>query len=168
MENFKFLNEEEIKKEYEKIMNDIECREIIGEFLEEISPKGHKEVTQKIKTYLGEFLDQKNIKYEYVYYLNSDKQYSRKFYCRTLILKLSNGIKSYEITIKEGFENDCIGGFYDDIININLKYKKENLEKKKARIEENFENAILSINIYNQKLKELIKLWESFGYFAKH
>ena len=44
---------------------------------------------------------------------------------------------------------------------------KEKIKTQEEEMEQNFENAFLSINRYNQKLTELIRLRDSFGYLAK-
>lgn len=166
-EEFKFLDKEEVKKEYKSIKKDFETRELIGEFLEEISKKGHKEVTKRIETYLKEFLDKRNVEYGAIYFNNEDFQYGEKYFDRKLIINLSNAIKPYKIEIKNGYENKFRGGFFDNLLNNNVIYKKDYIEEQKTQKEKEFENAFLSINRYNQKLKDLVNLRDSFGYLAK-
>jgi len=166
-EEFRFLDKEELKKEYQNIKKDFETRELIGEFLEEISKKGHKEVTRRIETYLKEFLDKRNIEYKNIFLQNLDSNYSRKYFDRALIINLSNTIKTYTIEIKNGYEDNFSGGFFDNLFSNNVKYQKDYIEKQKTQKEKEFENAFLSINRYNQKLTELIRLRDSFGYLAK-
>lgn len=166
-EGFKFLNKEELKKEYQSMQKNFATRELIGEFLEEISKKGHKEVTKRIETYLKDFLDKRNIEYGAIFLQNLDTNYNEKFFDRALIINLSNVIKTYSIEIKNGYESNYRGGFYDNLFTDNVEYRKDYIEKQKAQKEKEFENAFLSINKYNQKLKELIKLRDSFGYLAK-
>ena len=166
-EGFKFLNKEELKKEYQSMQKNFATRELIGEFLEEISKKGHKEVTKRIETYLEEFLDKRNIEYEKIFLQNLDTNYSEKFFDRALIINLSNAITTYTIEIKNGYESNYRGGFYDNLFTDNVKYRKDYIEKQKMQKEKEFENAFLSINRYNQKLTELIRLRDSFGYLAK-
>ena len=57
--------------------------------------------------------------------------------------------------------------FFDNLFSNNVKYQKDYIEKQKTQKEKEFENAFLSINKYNQKLTELIRLRDSFGYLAK-
>lgn len=166
-EEFRFLDKEELKKEYQNIKKDFETRELIGEFLEEISKKGHKEVTRRIETYLKEFLDKRNIEYKNIFLQNLDSNYSRKYFDRALIINLSNTIKTYTIEIKNGYEDNFSGGFFDNLFSNNVKYKKDYIEEQKTQKEKEFENAFLSLNRYNQKLTELIRLRDSFGYLAK-
>lgn len=166
-EEFRFLNEEELKKEYQNTKKNFEIRELIGEFLKEISKKGHKEVTKRIETYLKEFLDKRNIEYKNIFLQNLDANYGRKYFDRALIINLSNTITTYTIEIKNGYEDNYGGGFYDNLYSNNVVYRKDYIEKQKTQREIEFENAFLSINKYNQKLKELIKLRDSFGYLAK-
>lgn len=166
-EEFRFLNEEELKKEYQNTKKNFEIRELIGEFLKEISKKGHKEVTKRIETYLKEFLDKRNIEYKNIFLQNLDANYGRKYFDRALIINLSNTITTYTIEIKNGYEDNYRGGFYDNLYSNNVVYRKDYIEKQKTQREIEFENAFLSINKYNQKLKELIKLRDSFGYLAK-
>ena len=166
-EEFRFLDKEELKKEYQNIKKDFETRELIGEFLEEISKKGHKEVTRRIETYLKEFLDKRNIEYKNIFLQNLDSNYSRKYFDRALIINLSNTIKTYTIEIKNGYEDNFSGGFFDNLFSNNVKYQKDYIEKQKTQKKKEFENAFLSINRYNQKLTELIRLRDSFGYLAK-
>lgn len=166
-EEFRFLDEEELKKEYQNIKKDFEIRELIGEFLEEISKKGHKEVTKIIETYLKEFLDKRNIEYGGIFLQNLDANYGRKYFDRALIINLSNTITTYAIEIKNGYEDNYRGGFFDNLFSNNVKYQKDYIEKQKTQKEKEFENAFLSINRYNQKLTELIRLRDSFGYLAK-
>lgn len=166
-EEFRFLDKEELKKEYQNIKKDFEIRNLLGEFLEEISKKGHKEVTKRIETYLKEFLDKRNIEYKNIFLQNLDANYSRKYFDRALIINLSNTIKTYTIEIKNGYEDNFSGGFFDNLFSNNVKYQKDYIEKQKTQKEKEFENAFLSINRYNQKLTELIRLRDSFGYLAK-
>lgn len=166
-EEFRFLNEEELKKKYQNTKKNFETRELIGEFLKEISKKGHKEVTKRIETYLKEFLDKRNIEYKNIFLQNLDANYGRKYFDRALIINLSNTITTYTIEIKNGYEDNYRGGFYDNLYSNNVVYRKDYIEKQKTQREIEFENAFLSINKYNQKLKELIKLRDSFGYLAK-
>lgn len=166
-EEFRFLNEEELKKEYQNTKKNFEIRELIGEFLKEISKKGHKEVTKRIETYLKEFLDKRNIEYKNIFLQNLDANYGRIYFDRALIINLSNTITTYTIEIKNGYEDNYRGGFYDNLYSNNVVYRKDYIEKQKTQREIEFENAFLSINKYNQKLKELIKLRDSFGYLAK-
>lgn len=166
-EEFRFLNKEELEKEYQNIKKDFETRELIGEFLEEISKKGHKEVTKRIETYLKEFLDKRNIEYGGIFLQNLDANYGRKYFDRALIINLSNAITTYAIEIKNGYEDNYRGGFFDNLFSNNVKYQKDYIEKQKAQKEKEIENAFLSINRYNQKLTELIRLRNSFGYLAK-
>lgn len=166
-EEFRFLDKEELKREYQSIQKDFEIRELIGEFLEEISKKGHKEVTKRIETYLKDFLDKRNIGYGGIFLQNLDTNYSENFFDRALIINLSNAITTYTIEIKNGYESNYRGGFYDNLFTDNVKYRKDYIEKQKMQKEKEFENAFLSINRYNQKLTELIRLRDSFGYLAK-
>jgi len=166
-EEFRFLDKEELKKEYQNIKKDFEIRKLLGEFLEEISKKGHKEVTRRIETYLKEFLDKRNIEYKNIFLQNLDKNYSRKYFDRVLIINLSDTIKIYAIEIKNGYEDNFRGGFFDNLFSNNIKYKKDYIEEQKTQKEKEFENAFLSLNRYNQKLTELVKLRDSFGNLAK-
>lgn len=166
-EEFRFLDKEELKKEYQNIKKDFEIRNLLGEFLKEISKKGHKEVTRRIETYLKEFLDKRNIEYKNIFLQNLDSNYSRKYFDRALIINLSDTIKTYTIEIKNGYEDNFRGGFFDNLFSNNIKYKKDYIEEQKTQKEKEFENAFLSLNRYNQKLKELVKLRDSFGNLAK-
>ena len=75
--------------------------------------------------------------------------------------------KLYGSYIKEGFNDNFYGGFYNNLLECNPWLSKEKIKIQEEEMEQNFENAFLSINRYNQKLTELIRLRDSFGYLAK-
>lgn len=171
MENFRFLNLEELKKEEKEYRKSIEIRKNINNFLLELQKKGHKKVTNRIEELAIEYFTKNNIEFEYVYYQNMDKKYSgisEKYYDRTLIIKFKNYYGNVgNIDILTGFENNAKGGYYDNILEINSWYKKEEIDYLQNIHDPEFENAYNNLEIYNNKLKELIELRDSFGFLAK-
>lgn len=171
MENFRFLNLEELKKEEKEYRKSIEIRKNINNFLLELQKKGHKKVTNRIEELAIEYFTKNNIEFEYVYYQNMDKKYSgisEKYYDRTLIIKFKNYYGNVgNIDILTGFENNIKGGYYDNILEINSWYKKEEIDYLQNIHDPEFENAYNNLETYNNKLKELIELRDSFGFLAK-
>lgn len=171
MENFRFLNLEELKKEEKEYRKSIEIRKNINNFLLELQKKGHKKVTNRIEELAIEYFTKNNIEFEYVYYQNMDKKYSgisEKYYDRTLIIKFKNYYGNVgNIDILRGYENNIKGGYYDNILEINSWYKKEEIDYLQNIHDPEFENAYNNLEIYNNKLKELIELRDSFGFLAK-
>lgn len=168
-EEFKILDEEELKKEYAREKKDFEIRKLMADFVETISKKGQKPVTKRIEKELADFLTERKIEYNNINFYNFD--YARvygKSYDRELIVEFPNYYgKQNKIYIKEGFNDNFYGGFYNNLLECNPWLSKEKIKIQEEEMEQNFENAFLSINRYNQKLTELIRLRDSFGYLAK-
>lgn len=118
------------------------------------------------------FFEEKNIEVENIFYQNLDKKYngiSEKYFDRTLIINFKDYYGIYEnIEIMRGYENNVKGGFYDNLLEeLNPYLKKENIEEIENKRNEEFSNVYKNIDLYNEKLKELIELRNSFGYLAR-
>lgn len=168
---FYYLEKEKLESQKRQYKKEIELKKHINNFLLDLAKLGHKKVTKNIEKFAKEYLDKNNIKYEYVYYQNMDKKYSgisEKYYDRTLIIKFKNYYGNVgNIDILRGFENDIKGGYYDEILEINSWYKKEEIDYLQNIHDPEFENAYNNLEIYNNKLKELIELRNSFGFLAR-
>jgi hypothetical protein len=168
---FCFLKKDELEKKESEYKTGIELRKNINGLLLEFKKLGHKKVTKHIENLTREYLEKNHINYEYVYYQNLDKNYSgisEKYYDRTLIIKFQNYFGNIgNIDILRGYENNAKGGYYDKILEINSWYKKEEIEYLQNIHEPEFQNAYNNLEIYNNKLKELIELRNSFGFLAR-
>lgn len=168
-EEFKILDEEELKKQYAREKKDFEIRKLMADFVETISKKGQKPITKRIEKELADFLTERKIEYKSISYFVFDcMNWHIKTYDRELIVEFPNYYgKENKIFIKEGFGDNFYGGFYNNLLECNVWLNKEKIKVLEEEMEQSFENAFLSINRYNQKLKELVRLRDSFGYLAK-
>ena len=168
---FCFLDKEELEKKEREYKRGIELKKHINKLLLELEKIGHKKITKNIEKLTKEYLDKNNIEYEYIYYQNLDKTYSgisEKYYDRTLIIKFKNYYGNIgNIDILRGYENNAKGGYYDKILEINSWYKKEEIEYLQNIHEPEFKNAYENLEKYNEKLKELIEIRNSFGFLAR-
>jgi hypothetical protein len=169
---FCFLEKEKLKEEEIKFRKGIEIVKHINEFLLELEELGHKKITIRIEELARKFFEEKNIEVENIFYQNLDKKYngiSEKYFDRTLIINFKDYYGIYEnIEIMRGYENNVKGGFYDNLLEeLNPYLKKENIEEIENKRNEEFSNAYKNIDLYNEKLKELIELRNSFGYLAR-
>ena len=168
---FYYLEKEKLESQKRQYKKEIELKKHINNFLLDLAKLGHKKVTKHIENLTREYLEKNHINYEYVYYQNLDKNYSgisEKYYDRTLIIKFQNYFGNIgNIDILRGYENNAKGGYYDKILEINSWYKKEEIEYLQNIHESEFQNAYNNLEIYNNKLKELIELRNSFGFLAR-
>lgn len=137
--------------------------------METISKKGQEPITKRIEKELADFLTERKIEYNNINFYNFDcaRAYG-KSYDRELIVEFPNYYgKQNKIYIKEGSNYNAYGGFYNNLLECNPWLSKEKIKIQEKESEQSFENALLSINRYNQKLTELIRLRDSFGYLAK-
>lgn len=168
---FCFLEKEKLKEEEIKFRKGIEIVKHINEFLLELEELGHKKITIRIEELARKFFEEKDIEVENIFYQNLDKKYnsvSEKYFDRTLIISFKDYYGNYgNIEIMRGYEDDVMGGFYNNLLYLNPCYQKENIEERENRVNVEFENAYKNIDLYNKKLAELVKLRDSFGFLAK-
>lgn len=117
------------------------------------------------------FFEEKDIEVENIFYQNLDKKYnsvSEKYFDRTLIISFKDYYGNYgNIEIMRGYEDNVMGGFYNNLLYLNPCYQKENIEERENERNEEFSNAYKNMDLYNKKLKELIELRNSFGFLAR-
>ncbi len=170
-EEFKYLNKEKLQKQEKEVRKSIEISKYINEFILELEKLGNKKVTKKIEDLAKDFFQKKDIEVENIFYQNADRSYTgvnEKYRDRTLIITFNNYYGNYgNIEIMRGYENDVMGGFYNNLLYLNPCYQKENIEERENRVNVEFENAYKNIDLYNKKLAELVKLRDSFGFLAK-
>lgn len=172
MENFIFLNKEKLEKEKQEFEKEIEVRKIMSSLIMELSKIGHKKITKRVTEYTIKFLNDKNIKYNYVYYSVHDMKFGdSKYLDRKLIINFIdykgysgyiNIINNYDYAINKTGE-----GYYDNLLNNNIGLSIENLKNFETEKKQQFESAFLKLEDYNKKLKELVELRDEFGYLAK-
>lgn len=168
-ETFTYLKKEELEKELEETKTNIRVQRIVAEFIQEMAKKGHKRIDKRIEKDLKNFLAGREIEYRYTYYCNNNRKYDNiTYYDITLIIEFKNykGCAN-RISIINGWNDNIDGGYYDNLLEVNqwanFKIIKENEEK----ILKEYQNAFENLETYNQKLKELVKLRNTFGYLAR-
>lgn len=168
-ENFTYLNKEELENKLEETKRNIEIQKIMAEFIQEMAKKGHKKIDKRIEKDLQNFLNAKQIDYKYTFYCNDNKKYDGlTSYNITLSVYFEN-YKGYsnKIDILRGWNDRANGGYYDNLEEINQWANFKNIKENEDKILKEYENAFENFEVYNQKLKELAKLRDKFGYLAK-
>lgn len=168
-EKFKYLNKEELEKELEKTKMNIRVQKIVAEFIQEMAKKGHKKIDKRIEKDLQNFLNARGIEYKYTYYCNNNKKYGDMTnYDTTLTIEFEN-YKGYanKIDLIRGWNDNIHGGYYDNILEVNQWASFQNIKENEEKTLKEYQNAFENLEIYNQKLKELVKLRNTFGYLAR-
>lgn len=168
-EKFTYLNKEELEKKLEETKTNIRVQRIVAEFIQEMAKKGHKRIDKRIEKDLQDFLNARGIEYKYTYYYKNNRKYGDMTnYETTLTIEFENykGCAN-KIDLIRGWNDNTNGGYYDNLLEVNqwadLKIIKESEEKYLKE----YQNAFENLEIYNQKLKELVKLRNTFGYLAR-
>ena len=168
-ENFKYLNKEELEKELEKTKMNIRVQRIVAEFIQEMAKKGHKKIDKRIEKDLQNFLNARGIEYKYTYYCNNNKKYGDiTNYDITLTIEFENykGCAN-KIDLIRGWNDNIHGGYYDNLLEVNQWASFQNIKENEEKTLKEYQNAFENLEIYNQKLKELVKLRNTFGYLAR-
>ena len=168
-ENFKYLNKEELEKKLEETKTNIRVQRIVAEFIQEMAKKGHKKIDKRIEKDLQNFLNARGIEYKYTYYCNNNKKYGDMTnYDITLTIEFENykGCAN-KIDLIRGWNDDIRGGYYDNLLEVNLWANFKNIKENEEKTLKEYQNAFENLEIYNQKLKELVKLRNKFGYLAR-
>ena len=168
-ENFKYLNKEELEKKLEETKTNIRVQRIVAEFIQEMAKKGHKKIDKRIEKDLQNFLNARGIEYKYTYYCNNNKKYGDMTnYDITLTITFENykGCAN-KIDLIRGWNDNIHGGYYDNLLEINQWASFQNIKENEEKTLKEYQNAFENLEIYNQKLKELVKLRNTFGYLAR-
>ena len=167
-ERFTYLKKEELEEKLKKLEENHSLKLMLSDFLTEMEKKGHKVINKKIEEEFKNFLIKRNFEFDYVYYCVDDNSYGGiKFFNRTLSLTYNNKTDRYNsIRIKDGWENEVAGGYYDNLFEINKFLIKENIERNYNEDKACLLKALEELDYYNTKLDELVKLRDSFGYLA--
>ena len=168
-EKFKYLNKEELEKELEKTKMNIRVQRIVAEFIQEMAKKGHKKIDKRIEKDLQNFLNARGIEYKYTYYCNNNKKYGDMTnYDITLTITFEN-YKGYanKVDLIRGWNDNIHGGYYDNLLEVNPWANFKNIKENEEKTLKEYQNAFENLEIYNQKLKELVKLRNTFGYLAR-
>lgn len=168
-EKFKYLNKEELEKKLEETKTNIRVQRIVAEFIQEMAKKGHKKIDKRIEKDLQNFLNTRGIEYKYTYYCNNNKKYGDMTnYDITLTITFEN-YKGYanKIDLIRGWNDNIHGGYYDNLLEINQWADFKNIKENEEKTLKEYQNAFENLEIYNQKLKELVKLRNTFGYLAR-
>ena len=168
-EKFKYLNKEELEKELEKTKMNIRVQRIVAEFIQEMAKKGHKKIDKRIEKDLQNFLNARGIEYKYTYYCNNNKKYGDMTnYDITLTIEFEN-YKGYanKVDLIRGWNDNIHGGYYDNILEVNQWANFKDIKENEEKTLKEYQNAFENLEIYNQKLKELVKLRNTFGYLAR-
>lgn len=168
-EDFIYLDKEELKKSLEETKKNIKVQRIVAEFIQEMAKKGHKNINKRIEKDLQNFLDAREIEYKYTFYCNNNKKYvGVTYYDITLTIHFENynGCAN-RINIISGWNNDIHGGYYDNLLEVNQWANFKNIKENEDETLKEYQNAFENLEIYNQKLKELVKLRNTFGYLAR-
>ena len=168
-ENFKYLNKEELEKKLEETKTNIRVQRIVAEFIQEMAKKGHKKIDKRIEKDLQNFLNARGIEYKYTYYCNNNKKYGDMTnYDITLTIEFENykGCAN-RIDLIRGWNDNIHGGYYDNLLEVNQWASFQNIKENEEKTLKEYQNAFENLEIYNQKLKELVKLRNTFGYLAR-
>ena len=168
-EKFKYLNKEELEKKLEETKTNIRVQRIVAEFIQEMAKKGHKKIDKRIEKDLQNFLNAREIEYKYTYYCNNNKKYGDMTnYDITLTIEFENykGCAN-KIDLIRGWNDNIHGGYYDNILEVNQWASFQNIKENEEKTLKEYQNAFENLEIYNQKLKELVKLRNTFGYLAR-
>ena len=168
-EKFTYLNKEELEKKLEETKTNIRVQRIVAEFIQEMAKKGHKKFDKRIEKDLQDFLNAKGIEYKYTYYCNNNKKYGDMTnYDTTLTIEFENykGCAN-RIDLIRGWNDNIHGGYYDNLLEINQWADFKNIKENEEKTLKEYQNAFENLETYNQKLKELVKLRNTFGYLAR-
>ena len=168
-EKFRYLNKEELEKKLEETKTNIRVQRIVAEFIQEMAKKGHKKIDKRIEKDLQNFLNARGIEYKYTYYCNNNKKYGDiTNYDTTLTIEFKNykGCAN-KIDLIRGWNDNIHGGYYDNLLEINQWADFKNIKEDEDKTLKEYQNAFENLEIYNQKLKELVKLRNTFGYLAR-
>ena len=168
-ENFKYLNKEELEKKLEETKTNIRVQRIVAEFIQEMAKKGHKKIDKRIEKDLQNFLNARGIEYKYTYYCNNNKKYGDMTnYDITLTITFENykGCAN-KIDLIRGWNDNIHGGYYDNLLEINQWADFKNIKEDEDKALKEYQNAFENLETYNQKLKQLVKLRNTFGYLAR-
>lgn len=168
-EKFTYLNKEELEKKLEETKTNIRVQRIVAEFIQEMAKKGHKKIDKRIEKDLQDFLNAKGIEYKYTYYCNNNKKYGDMTnYDTTLTIEFENykGCAN-KIDLIRGWNDNIHGGYYDNILEVNQWADFKNIKENEEKTLKEYQNAFENLETYNQKLKELVKLRNTFGYLAR-
>ena len=168
-EKFTYLNKEELEKKLEETKTNIRVQRIVAEFIQEMAKKGHKKIDKRIEKDLQNFLNARGIEYKYTYYCNNNKKYGDMTnYDITLTITFENykGCAN-RIDLIRGWNDNIHGGYYDNLLEINQWADFKNIKEDEEKTLKEYQNAFENLEIYNQKLKELVKLRNTFGYLAR-
>ena len=147
----------------------IRVQKIVAEFIQEMAKKGHKKIDKRIEKDLQNFLNARGIEYKYTYYCNNNKKYGDMTnYDITLTIEFENykGCAN-RIDLICGWNDNIHGGYYDNILEVNQWASFQNIKENEEKTLKEYQNAFENLEIYNQKLKELVKLRNTFGYLAR-
>ena len=168
-EKFRYLNKEELEKKLEETKTNIRVQRIVAEFIQEMAKKGHKKIDKRIEKDLQDFLNAREIEYKYTFYCNDNKKYEGLTHydiTLTVYFENYNGCAN-RINIISGWNDDIRGGYYDNLLEVNLWANFQNIKENEEKTLKEYQNAFENLEIYNQKLKELVKLRNTFGYLAR-
>lgn len=168
-ETFTYLKKEELEKELEETKTNIRVQRIVAEFIQEMAKKGHKRIDKRIEKDLQNFLEGREIEYKYTYYCNDNRKYGDMTYYD---MTLTVGFENYKgcanrINLASGWNDNINGGYYDNLLEVNQWANFKNIKEKEEKILKEYQNAFENLETYNQKLKELVKLRNTFGYLAR-
>ncbi len=168
-EKFTYLNKEELEKKLEETKTNIRVQRIVAEFIQEMAKKGHKKIDKRIEKDLQDFLNTKGIEYKYTYYYKNNRKYGDMTnYETTLTIQFENykGCAN-RIDLIRGWNDNTNGGYYDNLLEINQLADFKNIKENEDKALKEYQNAFENLETYNQKLKELVKLRNTFGYLAR-
>lgn len=168
-EKFTYLNKEELEKKLEETKTNIRVQRIAAEFIQEMAKKGHKKIDKRIEKDLQNFLNAKGIEYKYTYYCKNNRKYGdMTAYDTTLTIVFENykGCAN-KIDLIRGWNDNIDGGYYDNLLEINEWADFQNIKENEDKALKEYQNAFENLETYNQKLKQLVKLRNTFGYLAR-
>lgn len=168
-QEFTYLNREELEEKLEKTKRDFAVQRIMAEFIQEMAKKGHKRINKRIEKDFQDFLNAREIEYKYTFYCNNNKKYDGlTSYDITLSVYFEDySGNSNTINILRGWNDDIVGGYYDNLETINQWATFKNIKENEDKTLKEYQNAFENLEIYNKKLKELVKLRNTFGYLAR-
>lgn len=168
-EKFTYLNKEKLEKKLEETKTNIRVQRIVAEFIQEMAKKGHKKIDKRIEKDLQNFLNARGIEYKYTYYCNNNRKYGdTTYYDTTLTIEFENykGCAN-RIDLIRGWNDNIHGGYYDNLLEINQWADFKNIKENEKKTLKEYQNAFENLETYNQKLKQLVKLRNTFGYLAR-
>lgn len=168
-QEFTYLDKEELEEKLEKTKRNFAVQRIMAEFIQEMAKKGHKRIDKRIEKDFQNFLNDREIEYKYTFYCNNNKKYGE---LTSYDITLSVYFEDYKgssntISLYRGWNDDMVGGYYDNLENINQWATFKNIKENEDETLKEYQNAFENLEIYNKKLKELVKLRNTFGYLAK-